>query len=123
VAGKLAPKQIAQAGATAGQVMTWSAGNNRWEPGNTGAALGMKAGSVLNASFTGNPKKANVTFITPYANTNYAISFSEYNSVSGSAHNITIENKATTGFTINTNTNNVTNMVEIMWQSQTFGEQ
>jgi phage-related tail fiber protein len=87
------------------------------------AVASFKAGQVLNASFTGNPKKATVTFTTPYADTNYAISMAENNSVAGSSHNITVESKAAASFVVNLNANNITNMIAVMWQTQKYGEQ
>jgi hypothetical protein len=68
--------------------------------GGSGGGLTTKAGSVANSSFTGNPKKATVTFSTAFSNTNYAIT------VTGEdARSWTIESKVAGSFVINANSN------------------
>jgi hypothetical protein len=68
--------------------------------GGGGGGLVTKAGSVANSSFTGNPKKATVTFSTAFGSTNYAIT------VTGEdARSWTIESKAVGSFVINANSN------------------
>ena len=70
-----------------------------WAPGGS-SGLVTKAGSVVNTSFTGNPKKATVTFSTAFANTNYAIT------VTGEdARSWTVENKVAGSFVISANSN------------------
>ena len=70
-----------------------------WAPGGAGGLV-TKAGSVINSSFTGNPKKATVTFSTAFATTNYAIT------VTGEdARSWTIESKVAGSFVINANSN------------------
>jgi hypothetical protein len=59
-----------------------------------------KAGSVLAASFSGNPKKAAVTFVTVQPDANYEIAISGTD-----ARFYTWESKTVNGFTINTNAN------------------
>lgn len=68
--------------------------------GNLIVSLPTKANTVLAGSFTGNPKKATVTFSTPFADANYSIALSAAN-----ARTFTIENKTPNGFVINTNAN------------------
>jgi hypothetical protein len=64
------------------------------------SSLATKAGSVTNASFAGNPKKATVTFGSAFPNTNYAVT------VTGEdARTWTIESKAAGSFVINANSN------------------
>ena len=66
----------------------------------TGGGLTTKAGSVVNSSFAGNPKKATVTFSTAFPNTSYAIVITGED-----ARSWTIESKAVGSFVINANSN------------------
>jgi hypothetical protein len=60
----------------------------------------VKAGVVASGSFSGNPKKATVSFTTAFGSTNYAISI-----VGIDARTWTYESKAVGGFVINANAN------------------
>ena len=82
----------------------------------TGFTNGIKANSIAGGSFTGNPRKATVTFISPYSNTNYSIT------ITGNVNrSFTWESKATTGFTINSNAN--TSFTEdVNWITMSYGE-
>jgi hypothetical protein len=64
------------------------------------AANPPKAGSVPVVSFTGNPKKATVTFTTAMADTNYEIAISGTD-----ARFYSWESKTVNGFVINLNAN------------------
>jgi len=65
-----------------------------------GGGLATKAGSVVNSSFTGNPKKTTVTLSTAFPNTNYAVV------VTGEdARSWTIESKVAGSFVISANSN------------------
>lgn len=81
----------------------------------TTIGLTIKAGTVSNTSFTGNPKTYQVTFSTPYSN-NYSIS------ITGSdARTFTYESKTVNGFIINTNSN--TSLTgDVDWQTIRNGE-
>jgi hypothetical protein len=80
------------------------------------SALPTKANTVAGTSFTGNPKKYTVTFITPYPNTNYSISIS-----ANINRTFTWETKTVNGFTINANSN--TSFTEnVDWITTKFGE-
>lgn len=68
--------------------------------GTGGGGLTTKSNAIANTSFTGNPKKATVTYTTAFPNTNYGITIT-----GDDARSWTIESKATTGFTINSNSN------------------
>jgi hypothetical protein len=71
-----------------------------WAPSTGGSGLRTKAGSVANTSFTGNPRKATVTFGAAFTDTNYAIT------VTGEdARSWTIESKLAGSFVINANSN------------------
>ena len=61
-----------------------------------GAASTVKAGYKANTDFTGSPKKATITFITPFPSTNYAVTVT---GVDGRFW--VIENKTANGFVIN----------------------
>jgi len=71
----------------------------------------VKSGIVASGSFTGNPKKATVTFSSAFSTTNYAVTITGID-----ARSWTYESKATTGFTINANANaNLTG--EVSWDA------
>jgi hypothetical protein len=65
-----------------------------------GGGLTTKSGNVANTTFAGNPKKATVTFSTPFPNNNYAITITGEDS-----RTWTIESKAAGSFVINANSN------------------
>ena len=62
--------------------------------------IGLKSGEVAFSSFGGTPLTASVTFGTPYSTTNYGISV-----IGGDARSWTVQNKAVSGFVINSNSN------------------
>lgn len=70
-----------------------------WAPGGS-SGLKTKAGSVANTSFTGNPKKATVTFAGAFSDTSYAIVVTGEDS-----RTWTIESKLAGSFVINANSN------------------
>lgn len=76
-----------------------------------------KAGNVLGSAFAGNPKTATVTFATPFADTNYAISIS-----SDTNRTWTWQSKTASGFTINANSNTAFNTGNVNWIAQENGE-
>ena len=123
MAGKLHPKQIAQAGATNGQVLTYDTGVAQWIPGNGMVGFGFKSGVALAASFSGSPKSAVVTFATPYASTNYAVTLGEVAASGSPSHAASISDKLTTGFTINLNSASMTGFVGMDWHTALYGEQ
>lgn len=59
-----------------------------------------KSNVVSSGSFSGNPKKASITFTTPFADANYSVSIIGVNSRAWSVESITAA-----GFTINANAN------------------
>jgi hypothetical protein len=81
----------------------------------------LKAGAVAAGSFAGNPRTATVTFSSAYPDTNYAIDTGVV-SANNSPFAVSIESKATTGFVINLNTNNITDLVEVTWKTLPYGE-
>jgi hypothetical protein len=79
-------------------------------------ALKTKAGRVAAGAFTGNPKKATITFTTAFPTTNYTITIIGVDSRSWS-----YESKAVGSFVINTNANAALTS-EVSWQAQLDGE-
>lgn len=84
---------------------------------NKNGLLLQKSNFISGSTFSGNPKKATVIFVTPYLNNDYAISIS-----SDINRTWTVENKTTTGFTINANANNSFNSNNVFWMTTEFGE-
>lgn len=75
-----------------------------------------KSGFEVGASFSGSPLKITVTFSNPFSSTNYGVQ------VTGEDPRIwTIENKLTTGFDINSNSDTLFSG-EVYWLSTEFGE-
>ena len=75
-----------------------------------------KSGQVAQGVFSGNPKKADVTFTTPFTNNNYSISI-----IGGDSRSWSYESKSGSGFTINANANqNLTQPV--LWIAIAQGE-
>lgn len=68
------------------------------------------ANSVLATAFSGSPKRASVLFTTPMPSTNYTITVT-----SADVRVWTFESKAMTGFTLNSNSNQVLSG-EVHWQ-------
>jgi hypothetical protein len=68
--------------------------------GGSGGGLATKAGSVANSSFTGNPKKATVTFAAAFTDANYSVAITGED-----ARSWTIESKVAGSFVINANSN------------------
>jgi hypothetical protein len=88
---------------------------------NTGTILQNKAGVVLAASFAGNPKKATVTFATPFADANYALSVTCITSNSAT-YSPAIESQLAGSFVINIGANNIGNLVQADWHATKNGE-
>lgn len=78
--------------------------------------LKQKNGSVTGTTFSGNPKKATVTFATPFADNNYAVTVTGEVSRSWS-----IESKTSAGFTINANAN-AAFVGNVFWMAAQIGE-
>jgi hypothetical protein len=75
-----------------------------------------KAGVALSSAFTGNPKKATITFGTAFANANYAISLEGTD-----ARGFTYESKTAAGFVINANAN-LALTGDVHWTATATGE-
>lgn len=90
----------------------------------TNAAAGYlvhKAGRVLAAGFAGNPKKATVTFSTPFADTNYSVTITPVTS-GNIAYTPIIESQLAGSFVINVTTNNIPNLTQMNWVAVKHGE-
>jgi len=79
--------------------------------------LKQKNGSITGSTFSGNPKKATVTFTTNFPDNNYAVT------VTGESDRTwTIELKTLSGFTINANANLQFNSRNVFWMAAQIGE-
>lgn len=78
--------------------------------------LKIKSGKITAVTFTGNPKKATVTFASPYGSLNYNITISGVD-----VRNWSYESKLAGSFVINTNANQALTG-EVSWQTQLDGE-
>jgi hypothetical protein len=86
------------------------------------APLRQKAGIVLNAGFTGNPKKsATITFATPFPDTNYSITLNPHTQ-NNSTYMCDHESKTATGFVINSHANNINDLIDVSWFASELGE-
>jgi len=79
-----------------------------------------KAGTVLNASFAGNPKQATVTFNTAYANANYSVRATVLNNGGNREYLLNIHTKTAAGFTIQIAANNITQLVAVDWNTKPY---
>jgi len=94
--------------------------NTAWDPVSaTPATTNVKAGVVIPGSFSGNPKKATVTFASAFTGT-YAIVFSPVTDGSRT-FSPSAESKTSGGFVLNLNANNVAGLVEMGWQCVAAG--
>jgi len=114
-------KQIAPSGATNGQIPKYNSTSGNWEPGSGTGYLAHKAGTVLKASFAGNPKTAQVTFSSAFPDTNYAISLTTTSS-GNSGFGPVVNTKTASGFIINLMVNSITNLVAVDWVATKHGE-
>lgn len=88
---------------------------------NSGAALATKAGSVLAASFAGNPKTVTVTFGAAFADANYSVTVTAV-TTSNKSFALSVETQLAASFVINAGSNNVTNLTQVNWTAVKHGE-
>lgn len=81
-----------------------------------GTSLKTKAGSIVNTSFTGNPRIAAVNFTTAFPNTNYAVVITGED-----ARTWTIQGKVAGGFTASANSNTAL-VGTTYWVATAYGE-
>ncbi|GAG35964.1 unnamed protein product, partial [marine sediment metagenome] len=83
--------------------------------------LKTKAGVVLNAGFTGNPKTATITFGTAFADANYSPTF-QPNTTNNKSFKADIENITASSFDVNLHVNNISDLVDVRWVAIKHGE-
>lgn len=84
--------------------------------GNITVSLPSKSGVISFGSFSGNPKKATITFTTPFLDTNYSVSI-----ISTDSRSWSIESITNGGFVINANANADLNS-NVYWNAVKHGE-
>jgi hypothetical protein len=89
---------------------------------NTSGVLATKSGKMLAASFAGSPKKATVTFTTPFVDANYSVTVSPVISVSGSSYAPAIESQLAGSFVINMAAGSIGSLVSANWVAVKTGE-
>lgn len=82
--------------------------------------LSHKAGRVLNATFTGNPKTASVSFATAFADADYAVTVTAVSS--GKGYVPFVQNQTASGFDINVGSNNIADLIQVNWVAVKDGE-
>jgi hypothetical protein len=85
-------------------------------------AIPHKAGRVLAASFSGNPKKATVTFSTPFADADYAVTLTPVVTVNGAGYSPKVESQVAGSFVINMGANSISSLVHVNWTAIKSGE-
>lgn len=88
---------------------------------NIAGSLPTKSGKVLAASFAGNPKKATVTFTTPFADANYSVTLGSV-TTGNIAYVPVIESQLAGSFVIDVTANNIANLTQINWTAVKNGE-
>jgi hypothetical protein len=84
------------------------------------SVTGLKAGVATPGDFSGNPKKATITFTTAYASTAYAITLAVVTDGT-KQFSPSIESKTVSGFVVNLGANNIANFVELGWHAMING--
>jgi Protein of unknown function (DUF2793) len=85
--------------------------------------LQSKSGKVLMATFTGTPKKATVTFTTPFADANYSATVTPVITTSGTLYTPNIESQLAGSFIINMGTGSgLGSLVQVNWSAIKNGE-
>lgn len=105
-----------------GQVLTYS--GSQWVPQGTqeaGIAGEAKAGKILAAAFSGNPKAGTVSFSTAYGDTDYSISLTSVTTNNANFAPVA-ENITASGFDIQMGAGNISNLTSVLWMTMPFGE-
>ena len=84
--------------------------------------LEKKSGRILVGSFSGNPRKATVTFAGAFGDANYAVTVTAVSTVSGQTYDANVENQLAGSFVINLGANQTTNLVQVNWVAVKDGE-
>ena len=91
------------------------------ETTNAASVLPHKAGIVAAGSFAGNPKKATVTFTTPFSDANYAVTCTAVTS-NGKTYAPNAESQLAGSFVIHMGSNSITDLVQVNWHATKNGE-
>lgn len=87
---------------------------------NAAATTRIKSGVMPAASFVGNPRKATVSFVTPFPSSAYSVTF---DCVAATYRYAPIaEDKLATGFVLNLGSASVAGLVEVGWHAIQNGE-
>lgn len=84
------------------------------------AALDQKSGAVLQAAFVGNPKKATVSFATPFVG-DYSVVLTCV-TTNDKSYIVTVENQLLGSFVINAHANNIGDLTRVNWVAMLHGE-
>jgi hypothetical protein len=85
------------------------------------AGKNIKAGILIPGNFSGTPRKATVTFTTPYPDTNYSISIDAV-TMNEITYPVTVESKAAGSFVVSLGSSNIAHLVEVGWSTTATGE-
>ncbi len=88
--------------------------------GGSAVSTNAKSGTAVPGAFSGSPRKAVVTFTSPFATTQYAVTLGPLTDGSRT-YTPSVEAKLTTGFTINLQSNSLVGLVEIGWHALPTG--
>jgi hypothetical protein len=102
-------------GSSSGMWVKTGAADTAWSPVTMSIANTVKGGVVTSGSFSGNPKKATVTFSSAFADATYTIGIT-----GADARTWSYESKTASGFTINSNANAALTG-EVSWQATASG--
>ena len=89
--------------------------------GGNAPSQSIKSGKFIPGDFAGNPKKATATFVSAYPDTNYTITALALTDGT-KTFSLDTESKTVNGFTVNLNSNNVANLIEVGWHAIAIGE-
>ena len=85
------------------------------------AAVGLKSGKLIPSNFSGNPKRATVTFSTAFADAGYVpipVAISD----GSRSFSPSPEVKTSSGFVVNLNANNLAGLIEVGWHAIVTGD-
>jgi hypothetical protein len=114
-------KQLAQDGATDGQLARWDNASSSWIPATVVFGLAHKSGRELAVGFAGNPKKATVTFSAAFPSANYAAVVTAV-TIGNKQFAMSVESQVAGSFVINMGTNNIADLVQVNWIAMVDGE-
>lgn len=110
--------QLDPSNATNGQLARYNSTSGEWEPYSIPP---YKSGRVLVGSFTGNPKKATVTFGTAFADTDYSAVATAV-TTNNRVYTCAVESPLAGSFVINLGSNLTTDLAYVSWHATKAGE-